>query len=104
MLNAWLGMIYLFKPADAEKAVEYSQRAALLGASAAYGYVGIAQAVVGRPAEELECLEKPERIKKDPFVPMVLKPLLFLKSGLRHFQTSGKKYVPAYLRAWIHLG
>ena len=104
MLNAWLGMIYLFKPTNAEKALEYSQKAADLGASAAYGYIGIAQAMAGRPEEALKCLAKLERIKKEPFVPMVLKPLLFLKPGWRHFRSFKKKYVPAYLKAWIYLG
>jgi eukaryotic-like serine/threonine-protein kinase len=104
MLNAWLGIIYLFKPAIAEKAIEYSQKAANFGASAAYGYIGIAQAMAGRTEEALRCLEKLERIEKEPFIPFVLRPLLFLKPGLRHFRAFKKKYVPAYLKAWIYLG
>jgi serine/threonine protein kinase/Tfp pilus assembly protein PilF len=104
MLNAWLGIIYLFKPANAEKSIEYSQKAVDLGASAAYGYLGMAQAMAGRTEEALRCLEKLERMEEEPFVPLALKPLLFLKPGLRHFRTFKKKYVPAYLKAWIYLG
>jgi TolB-like protein/Tfp pilus assembly protein PilF/predicted Ser/Thr protein kinase len=104
MLNAWLGIIYLFKPANVEKSIEYSQKAADFGASAAYGYLGMAQAMAGRTEEALRCLEKLERIEKEPFIPLILKPLLFLKPGLRHFRTFKKKYVPAYLKAWIYLG
>jgi len=104
MLNEWLGMAYLNKPAIPEKAIEYLQKAADFGASAAYGYMGLAQAMAGRKEEALRFLEKLERIKKEPFVPLVLRPLLHLKPGLRHFRTFKKKYVPSYLKAIIYLG
>jgi len=104
MLNAWLGMTYLDKPAIPEKAIEYLQKAADFGASAAYGWMGVAQAMAGRKEEALRCLEKLERIEKEPFVPLVLRPLLHLKPGLRHFRPFKKKYVPPYLKAFIYLG
>lgn len=104
MLNEWLGVIYLFKPADLKKAIEYSQKALDFGADAAYGYIGMAQAMAGRKEEALRCLEKLEKIEKEPFVPLLLRPFLFLKPGLRHFRTFKKKYVPAYLKAFIYLG
>jgi predicted Zn-dependent protease len=104
MLNAWLGMGYLDKPAIPEKAIEYLQKAADFGASAAYGWMGLAQAMAGRKEEALRCLEKLERIEKEPFVPLVMRPLLYLKPGLRHFRTFKKKYVPSYLKAFIYLG
>jgi serine/threonine protein kinase/Tfp pilus assembly protein PilF len=104
MLNAWLGMGYLEKSAIPEKAIEYLQKAADFGASSAYGYIGLAQAMAGRKDEALRCLAKLEKIEKEPFVPLVLKPLLHLKPGLRHFRTFKKKYVPSYLKALIYLG
>jgi TolB-like protein/tRNA A-37 threonylcarbamoyl transferase component Bud32 len=104
MLNAWLGLIYLYKPALPEKAIECLQKAVDFGASAAYGYMGLAQAMAGRKEEAQRCLEKLERIEKEPFVPLVLKPLLHLKPGLRHFRTFKKKYVPSYVKALIYLG
>ena len=104
MLNAWLGVIYCYKPAIAEKAIEYLQKAADLGASFAYGYIGLAHATAGRRGEALKCLEKLERIEKEPFVPLFLKPLLLLKPGLRHFRAFKKKYVPPYVKAIIYLG
>ena len=66
--------------------------------------MGLAQAMAGRKEEALRFLEKLERIKKEPFVPLVLRPLLHLKPGLRHFRTFKKKYVPSYLKAIIYLG
>jgi len=104
MLNAWLGVIYCYKPAIAEKAIEYLQKAADLGASFAYGYIGLAHAMAGRREEALRCLAKLDRIGKEPFVPLVLKPLLLLKPGLRHFRAFKKKYVSPYVKAIIYLG
>jgi len=104
MLNEFLGMDYLLKPAVPEKAVEYLQKAADLGASAAYGYMGLAQAMAGREREAQRCLEKLDKIEKEPFIPLVLKPLLYLKPGLRHFLAFKMKYVPPYLKALIYLG
>jgi hypothetical protein len=34
----------------------------------------------------------------------MLKPLLYLKPGLRHFRAFKKKYCPPYLKALIYLG
>jgi len=104
MLNEWLGVIYLFKPAIPEKVIEYSQKAAAFGADAAYGYIGMAQAMAGRKDEALQCLEKLEKIEKEPFVPPLLRPFLLLKPGLRHFRAFKKKYVPSYLKSFIYLG
>jgi serine/threonine protein kinase len=104
MLNLWLSMTYLIKPALPEQAVEYLQKAADFGAASAYGYLGLAHAMAGRKDEARRCLEKLEKIEKESFVPFALKPVLYLKSGLQHFRPFKKKYVPAYLKALIRLG
>lgn len=104
MVNAWVGFIYLYKPAITEKAIEYLQKGADFGASVAYGYIGLAHAMAGRREEAQRCLEKLERIEKEPFVPLVLKPLFLLKPGLRHFRAFKKKYIPSLFKAVIYLG
>jgi tetratricopeptide (TPR) repeat protein len=86
------------------KAIEYIRKAADFGATLAYGYLGLAFAMAGQKDEALRCLKKLERIEKEPFIPLALKPLLYLKPGLRHFRPFKKKYVPAYLKALIYLG
>jgi TolB-like protein len=104
MLNLWLGMTYLIKQALPEQAIEYLQKAADFGVASAYGYLGLAHAVAGWKDEARRSLEKLDKIEKESFVPLALKPVLYLKSGLRHFRPFKKKYVPAYLKALIHLG
>jgi tetratricopeptide (TPR) repeat protein len=104
MFNLWLGMGYLSKPAVPMKAVEYLQRAADLGAFAAYGYLGMAHGLEGRSEEAWKCLKKLENIGKEPFVPFLLRLLFALKPGLRHFRSFKKKYSPPYLKALIYLG
>jgi tetratricopeptide (TPR) repeat protein len=104
MLNLWLGMGYLVKPTSSEKAIVYLRKAADFGAASAYGYLGYAHAIAGQKDEALRCLEKLEKLEKESFIPPVLRPLLYLKPGLRHFRPFKKKYVPAYLKALIYLG
>jgi serine/threonine protein kinase len=104
MLNLWLGLMYFKKPSLPEKAIEYLQKAADFGATSAYGYMGLAHAMAGRKVEAGRYLEKLEKVEKESFIPLALKPLLYLKPGLRHFRPFKKKYVPAYLKALIHLG
>jgi tetratricopeptide (TPR) repeat protein len=104
MFQAWLGMEYLAKPAAPEKAIEHLQKAADLGLSGAYGWLGMAQSVAGRKEEALKCLKKLEKIEKEPFVPFPLRLLFFIKPGLRHFRAFKRKYSPFYLKALIYLG
>ncbi len=104
MLNLWLGMAYLIRPHNPEKAIVYLRNAAHFGAASAYGYLGYAHAVSGQKGEALRCLEKLEKLEKESFIPPVLRPLLYLKPGLRHFRPFKRKYVPAYLKALIYLG
>ncbi len=104
MLNLWLGMAFINKPALPRKAIEYIRKAADFGATLAYGYLGLAYAMAGQKDEALRCLKKLERIEKEPFIPLALRPLLYLKPGLRHFRSFKKKYVPAYLKALVFLG
>ncbi|MBN2409064.1 MAG: hypothetical protein JXE07_04950, partial [Candidatus Aminicenantes bacterium] len=104
MLNLWLGMAYLAKPALPERAIEYLQKAAQLGATSAYGYLGLAYAMAGQKDEALYCLERLEKVEKESFIPLPLRPMLYIKPGLRHFRSLKKKYVPAYLKAVIYLG
>jgi TolB-like protein/tRNA A-37 threonylcarbamoyl transferase component Bud32 len=104
MFHVWIGMNYLGKPSDPEKAVEHLERALELGVSGAYGYLGAAHALAGRKTEAWKCLKKLERIEKEPFIPFPLRLLLFFKPGLRHFRSFKKKYCPGYLKAQIYLG
>jgi TolB-like protein/tetratricopeptide (TPR) repeat protein len=104
MFHAWLGMDYFSKPAAPETAIEHLQKAADLGLSGAYGWLGMAHAMAGRKEEAMKCLEKLENIEKEPFVPFPLKLLLFIKPGLRHFRAFKRKYSPSYLKALIYLG
>jgi serine/threonine protein kinase len=104
MLNLWLGMAYLLKPALPAQAVEFLQKAAEYGATSAYGYLGMAHAMAGQTEDALKCLEKLGKVEKEPFIPLALRPLLYIKPGLKHFRPFKKKYVPAYLKALIHLG
>jgi serine/threonine protein kinase/Tfp pilus assembly protein PilF len=104
MFHLWIGMDYLGKPARPEKAIEHLEKAADLGVSGAYGFLGMAHALAGRKAEAWKFLKKIERIEKESFVPFPLRLLLFLKPGLRHFRSFKKKYCPAYLKAMIYLG
>jgi serine/threonine protein kinase len=104
MFHLWLGEGYLAKPAMPEKAVEHLQKALDLGVTNAYGYLGMAQALAGRKEEAWMCLRKLERIEKEPFVPLLLRFLFFLKPGLKHFRIFKKKYVPPYLKALIYCG
>jgi len=104
MFNLWIGMTYLSKPAEPDKAIEYLQRAADLGVFGAYAYLGMAHALAGRKDEAWKCLRKLERIEKEPFVPFPLRLLLFLKPGLRHFRPFKKKYCPPYEKALIYCG
>jgi serine/threonine-protein kinase len=104
MFQAWLGMEYLAKPAAPEKAIEHLQKAADLGLSGAYGWLGMAQAMAGRKEEAFKCLKKLENIETEPFVPFPLRLLLFIKPGLRHFRAFKRKYSPFYLKALIYLG
>ena len=87
-----------------EKAIEYLHKAADAGVTLAYGYLGMALALVGQKEEALKCLAKLEKIEKERFVPFLLKLLLYLKPGLRHFRSIKKKYFPAYLKALIYCG
>jgi TolB-like protein/tRNA A-37 threonylcarbamoyl transferase component Bud32 len=104
MFHLWAGMLHLSRPAIPEKAIEHLQKAANLGASGAYGYLGMAQALAGHKEEAWKCLKKLEKIEREPFVPFPLRLLLFLKPGLRHFRSFKKKYCPPYLKALIYLG
>jgi tetratricopeptide (TPR) repeat protein len=104
MFQVWAGMDYLGKPSFPEKAIEHLERAVELGVSGAYGFLGMAHALAGRKHEAWKCLRKLEKIEKEPFVPVPLKLLLFLKPGLRHFRSFKKKYCPAYLKAFIYCG
>ncbi len=105
MLNLWLGMMYLIRPALPGQAIECFRKAIELGAaSAAQGYLGFACAMAGRKDEALRCLEKLKKVEKESFIPLALRPLLYLKPGLRHFRPFKKKYVPAFLKALIYLG
>jgi serine/threonine protein kinase/tetratricopeptide (TPR) repeat protein len=104
MLNLWLGMAYLIRPRNPEKAIVYLRKAADFGAASAYGYLGYAHAAAGQKDEALRCLEKLKKLEKESFIPPVLRPLLYLKPGLRHFRPFKKKYVSAYLKALIYLG
>jgi len=104
MFHLWLGITYLRKPALPEKAIEYLQKAADVGVTLAYGYLGIAQAMVGQKEEALKCLAKLEQVEKEPFLPLPLKLLLYLKPGLRHFRSLKRKYCPAFLKAAIYCG
>lgn len=104
MFHLWLGMIYLTKPASPEKAIEYLQKAADVGVTLAYGYLGMAQAWIGQKEEALKCLAKLEQAEKERFLPLPLKWLLYLKPGLRHFRSIKKKYCPAFLKAVIYCG
>lgn len=104
MFHLWLGMTYLAKPALPEEAIEHLQKAANAGVSLAYGYLGMAQALVGQNDEALKCLAKLEKVEKERFVPFPLKLVLYLKPGLRHFRWIKKKYCPAFLKAAIYFG
>ncbi|MGB7294002.1 MAG: protein kinase [Candidatus Aminicenantales bacterium] len=104
MLNLWSGITYLQRPALPGKALDYFQKAVAFGAASAHGHLGLAHAMSGRKNEALQYLEKLERIKKESFIPFALKPLLYLKPGLRHFRPFRNKYVPAYLKAFVYLG
>jgi serine/threonine protein kinase/tetratricopeptide (TPR) repeat protein len=104
MFHLWLGMGYLGKPAAPEKAIEHLEKAAGMGVSAAYGYLGMAHALAGREREALKYLKKLEKIEKELFVPFPLRFFLFLKPGLRHFRSFKKKYCPAYLKAMVYCG
>ncbi len=102
MFNLWLGMMYLAKPAEPDKAVEHLQLAAPMRASLAVGYLGVALAVVGRKEEALKCLAQLDKIAKQRFVPLPLTLFLYLKPGLRYFRSIKKKYVAPYLKAMIY--
>ncbi|NIM91494.1 MAG: protein kinase [Candidatus Aminicenantes bacterium] len=104
MFHLWLGIVYLTKPASLEKAIEYLQKAADVGVTLAYGYLGMAQALVGQKEEALKCLAKLEQVEKERFLPLPLKLLLYLKPGLRHFRSFKRKYCPAFLKAFIYCG
>ena len=104
MLNLWTGMAFTDKPALPEKAIEYTQKAADSDVALAYSYLGLAYAMAGQKDNALQCLDKLEKVEKESFVPLALKPFLYLKPGLRHFRSIKKKYVPAYLKAIIYLG
>jgi serine/threonine protein kinase len=104
MLNLWTGMAFTDKPALPEKAIEYTQKAADSGVALAYSYLGLAYAMAGQKDKALQCLDKLGKVEKESFVPLALKPFLYLKPGLRHFRSIKKKYVPAYLKAIIYLG
>jgi TolB-like protein len=104
MLNLWLGMTFMNKPALPRKAIEYIRKAAEFGATSAYGYLGLAYAMAGQKDEALRYLEKLDKVAKESFVPLALRPLFYLKPGLRHFRPFKKKYVPAYLKALVFLG
>ena len=104
MFHLWLGMGYLDKPAVPIKAVEHLKKAVDFGASSAYGWLGMAQAMAGQKDEAFKCLTKLEKIGQEPFIPFRLRFLLFLKPGLRHFRAFKKKYSPPYLKALVYLG
>ncbi len=104
MICFLLGLIYLAKPASPEKAIRYLQKAADIGVTASYGYLGMAKAMVGQKEEALKYLAKLEQVEKERFLALPLKLLLYMKPGLRHFRSFKKKYCPAYLKAFIYLG
>jgi len=104
MFHNWLGIIYLHKPAVTDKAIEHLQRSVDLGASGAYGFLGMAHALAGQKNEALKIFKKLERIEKEPFVPFPMRLFMFLRPGLRHFHSFKKKYCPAYLKALIYSG
>jgi serine/threonine protein kinase/tetratricopeptide (TPR) repeat protein len=104
MIYFLLGLLYLARPAFPEKAIEYLQKAADIGVTSSYGYLGMAKAMVGQKEEALKYLVKIEQVEKERFVALPLKLLLYLKPGLRHFRSFKKKYCPAYLKAFIYLG
>jgi serine/threonine protein kinase/tetratricopeptide (TPR) repeat protein len=104
MIYFFLGLLYLAKPALPEKAIEYLQKAADLGVTLSYGYLGMARAILGQKDEALKYLAKIEKVEKERFLALPLKLLLYMKPGLRHFRSFKKKYCPAYLKALIYLG
>ena len=99
-----LGLLYLARPASPQKAIGYLQKAADIGVTPSYGYLGMAKAMLGQKEEALKYLVKIEQVEKERFVALPLKLLLYLKPGLRHFRSFKKKYCPAYLKAFIYLG
>jgi serine/threonine protein kinase/Tfp pilus assembly protein PilF len=104
MIYFLLGLLYLAKPASPEKAIGYLQKAADIGVTSSYGYLGMAKGMVGQKEEALKYLAKLEQVEKERFVALPLKLLLYVKPGLRHFRSFKKKYCPAYLKAFIYLG
>jgi serine/threonine protein kinase/tetratricopeptide (TPR) repeat protein len=104
MFQLWTGLMYQSRPAAPEVAIEHFRKAADLGASGAYGYLGMAYGAAGREEEAWECLKKLERIEREPFVPFPIRLLFSLKPGLRHFHSFKKKYCPSYLKALVYLG
>jgi serine/threonine-protein kinase len=104
MFTLWLGMMHLIKPAAHEKAIEYLQKAGDAGVTLAYGYLGMAQALVGQKDEALKCLATLEKLEKERFLPLPVRLLLYLRPGLRHFRSFKRKYCPAFLKAVIYGG
>jgi len=104
LIHFLLGLLYLAKPASPEKAIGYLQKAADIGVTSSYGYLGMAKAMIGQKEEALKYLVKIEQVEKERFLALPLKLLLYIKPGLRHFRSFKKKYCPAYLKAIIYLG
>jgi serine/threonine protein kinase/tetratricopeptide (TPR) repeat protein len=104
MFHFLLGLSYLTKPASPEKAIECLHKAADVGMTSSYGYLGMAQAMAGQKEEALKYLAKIDQVEKERFLPLPLKLLLYLKPGLRHFRSFKKKYCPPYLKAVIYCG
>jgi serine/threonine protein kinase/Tfp pilus assembly protein PilF len=104
MIYFFLGLLYLAKPAFPKRAIEYLQKAADIGVTSSFGYLGMAHAMVGQEEEALKFLAKIEKVEKESFLALPLRLLLYMKPGLRYFRSFKKKYCPAYLKAFIYLG
>jgi TolB-like protein len=104
MFHYWMGMFSLTHPVLPGKAIVHLQKALDLGVSPACGYLGVAYALADRKEDALRCLQMLERIEEERFIPLLLKPIFYLKPGLRRFQSFKRKYVPPYLKAIIYCG
>lgn len=65
MFDACLGMFYLMRPSQPEKAVDHLEKVAGIGSSLAIGCLVIAQAMAGRTEKAVACLSRLEKHERE---------------------------------------
>jgi TolB-like protein/predicted Ser/Thr protein kinase len=104
MAYLFMGLSYLRSPAVPDKAIEVLEKAVGFGLTFAFGWLGLAYAMAGRPDDARRTLARLQAMEREPFLPPLARLVVSLKPGLKSFRTLKRKYSAPLLKAVIQFG